>query len=554
MCSSDLFNEYLQDNYIDTEDYINLVIDKIDQASFLYNARVWVDGFDEFSPQLLKMLSKLAFCCKDLTISLPWGQGFQQRDQGIFLVPRLTWGKLRKMAGEFALEEEVIDLDQMDSKVFRQEELLFLEKELFAYPYNKFTAPVKNVQVFAAANIRSEIENVTATIISLVRESDYRFRDIMVVCADMEQYSSLLRQALAENDIPFFLDEKRGIMGNPIIESVLSSLEIIAKGYRYNEIFRFLKAGFGDLKQQEVDELENYVLRYGIRGNRWKKPFELENDEDLENINNSRVSLIKPLESLERGIKKAQTCGEMVSSFYAYLEDIKLRGKIEVYIAELYEARLFEYVNENTQIWNIVMMVLDQLVEFLGDVKVDLKQFRSLLEAGFASFQIGIIPTTADEVVIGSFSRSKGFASKAVMVIGANDGVLPARPAEHKLLSEEEIQFLKAKGLDLGLDYDYRMAAENFKIYETLGRATDFLWISCALADEDGKPLHPSIIIDRLKILFPELVIKREKHLLGHQDLSRITTPQGTFSPLILNLKDHLEGSEIGGFWWDAYF
>lgn len=547
------FNAYLQDTYIDTEDYINLVIDRIDQTSFLRHARIWIDGFDIFSPQLLKMLAKMALHCQDITISLVLGNESADRDREIFHVPRLTWEKLRKTAAEYAVEEEIIDLNQQGSRIIRREELLFLEKELFAYPYNKFPSPVTNLQVFTAANIRSEIENVTATIIRLVREENYRFCDIMVVCTDMEAYSSWLRQAFIENDIPFFLDEKRGIMGNPIIESLLASLEIIIRGYRYNEIFRYLKAGFSDLGQQECDELENYVLRYGIRGSRWKEPFTLENDEDLESINASRERLIKPLDALERKLKKSKTCRDMAGDFYDYLEAIKLREKIEIYIDELYELKLFEYVNENTQIWNIVMMVLDQLVEFLGDEIVDLKQFHSLLEAGFASYQIGIIPTRADEVVIGSVSRSKGFTSKAVFLIGANDGALPARPEEHKLLAEEEILLLKEKGLDLGLGYDYRMTRENFSIYETLARASDFLWISCALADEDGRPLHPSIIIDRLKILYPGLIIQREKHLLGHQDLNMITTPRGTFSPLILNLKDHLDGSEIAEYWWDAY-
>ncbi|NLB53876.1 MAG: helicase-exonuclease AddAB subunit AddB [Syntrophomonadaceae bacterium] len=547
------FNEYLTDSYIDMEDYINLVTRKLDSAEFLQNARIWIDGFDKFSPQLLKMIGKLGRLCENVTISLVMGDELKDRDREIFHVSRQTLKKLRELAAESRIPEKIIDLNQSGNKITRQEELLFLEKELFAYPYNKYLQPVKNLQVFAAANVRSEIENLTAMIISLVRENNYRFRDITVVCTDLEQYGSLLLQAFVENDIPFFLDEKRGIMGNPIIESILASLEIIIKGYRYHEVFRFIKAGFSNVSQGQGDELENYVLRYGIKGSIWKKPFTACDDEPLENINHAREMLIKPLEALERKVKKAKPCREMVSDFYDYLEDINLREKLETYIEELHEQKLFEYVNENTQIWNIVMMILDQLVEFLGDETVDLKQFHSLLESGFSSFRIGIIPTTVDEVVIGSISRSKSFTGKALFVIGANDGLLPARPEEHKLLSEEEILSLKDKGIDLGFDYDYRLAEENYHIYETLAKASDFLWISYALADEDGKPLHPSILIDRLKLLFPALVIKREKFLLGYQDMNMISTPKGTFSALILNLKDHLEGNEIGDFWWDVY-
>lgn len=546
------FGEYVKGSYIDTEDYINLVTRKLEQASFLNNALIWVDGFERFSPQLLKLLGQLAIICEKVTISLVLDNGFNDRDREIFDITRQTWRKIRQVAADARISEEIIDLNQSGNKIARQEDLAFLERELFAYPCNKYTEPVKSLQVFAAANVRSEIENAVAAIISLVREMNYRFKDVTIVCTDMERYGSLLRQALAENNIPFFMDEKRGIMANPIIESILASLEIIIKGYRYNEVFRFLKAGFSDLDRKACEELENYVLRCGIRGSIWKKPFTIE-DECLAEINVSRELLIKPLEKLEQKTRKAKPCREMVHDLYIYMEDIKLGEKLEAYIEELYDKELFEYVNENTQIWNIVMMILDQAVEFLGDETIDFKQLKSLLESGFASFQIGILPTTVDEVTVGSIDRSKGFTGKALFIIGANDGLLPARPGEHRLFSEEEILDLKDKGIDLGVDFDYQLAGENLNIYLTIAKASDYLWLSYSLADEDGKPLHQSVIIDRLKMIFPALPIRREKFLMSYQDQNLISTPGGTFSNLILNLKEHMEGSAIDDLWWDVY-
>ncbi len=549
------FNDYLKDSYIDTEDYINLVIEKLDSTAFLHNALIWVDGFNKFSPQLLKMLAKLANLSEDITISLAMSFGTEDRDREIFNVSRQTYNKIHDLASQAGIKETIINLNSDQSKwaLARKAELQFLEKELFAYPHNQFEDVVSNLHVFAAANVKSEIENVIAAILELVRENQLRFKDITVVCTDMERYSSLIRQGFIANDIPFFMDEKRGIMNNPIIESILASLQIISKGYRYNEVFRFLKAGFSNLDHEQCDELENYVLRYGIRGSIWKRPFTIDNGEALDNINNAREMFIKPLEELEQKVKGHKTYQELVTGLYEYLEAIKLREKIESYIEGLNQQKLYEYVNENTQIWNIVMMILDQIVEFLGEEAADLKKLLNLLEAGFASFEIGIIPTTIDEVVVGSVNRSKSYGSKALFLIGANDGLLPARPQEHELLSEEEILTLKNSGIDLMLDPESRLIEENFNIHETIAKANDYLWISYALADEDGKPLHQSIIVDRLQQLFPALTVKREKFLFSYKSLNMISTPQGSFESLILNLKDYLDGSEIDDYWWDVY-
>ena len=50
------FNRYLADKYIDSEDAINALIDRMDQAAFLSGARIWMDGFDYFPPQSLRVI------------------------------------------------------------------------------------------------------------------------------------------------------------------------------------------------------------------------------------------------------------------------------------------------------------------------------------------------------------------------------------------------------------------------------------------------------------------------------------------------------------------
>lgn len=116
----------------------------------------------------------------------------------------------------------------------------------------------------------------------------------------------------------------------------------------------------------------------------------------------------------------------MVKALYQFLEDIKLKEKLEAWIEDLRRAGMLDQVDENAQIWNIVLEVLDQLVEILGSHRVSIASFSRILEAGFSSLKLGIIPTTLDQVLVGDIKRSKVKDIKGLFVIGCNDGVLPS--------------------------------------------------------------------------------------------------------------------------------
>ena len=97
----------------------------------------------------------------------------------------------------------------------------------------------------------------------------------------------------------------------------------------------------------------------------------------------------------------------MISALYAHLSGIKLQQQLEDWVSELKEAGRLELAEENAQIWRIVIDIFDQMVEILGSQKVSLEEFHRILESGFSSMEAGIIPTTLDQVPVGSVQRSK---------------------------------------------------------------------------------------------------------------------------------------------------
>ena len=167
--------------------------------------------------------------------------------------------------------------------------------------------------------------------IRLAREKNLRWRDIIVVCPDMEKYGHLLSRTFQEYGIPFFTDIKRNIMTHPLIEYILSLLDILLYNYRPLDVFRHLKTGLTDLQTDEVEILENHAIAYGIKGGQWRQEFNLGKQQHRELLNGWRKRFGSVIE-WQQVIGQATTIGEYTASLYDYLEKQKIFERLEGWI------------------------------------------------------------------------------------------------------------------------------------------------------------------------------------------------------------------------------
>lgn len=557
------FNGYLQDRYLDSEDSINALIEKMENAGFLKGAQIWMDGFDYFPPQTVRVIDKLINLAEKLSITFTIGGDAGESDQDIFQIHALSLKKIRALARENNIEEHFTHLNlynqdkyASNNKCVRNKapEILYLERELYQYPYQPYIDNPDHLEVFAGNNLQSEVENLAARIIYLAREKNWRFNEIAVVSGDMDSYGSIIKRVFTEYEIPYFLDEKRPVIQNPIIDILLISLRVIDRGYRYEDVFKLLKTGFCGLNIAEVEVLENYCLEFGIKGKKWQEPFTLgESDYPLSKLNDCRERFIKPYLFLENGLKRKKTIEDMVKALYQFLEEIELEEQLESWIEELRAKGLLDQVDENAQIWNIVMETLDQLVEILGEQRVQIGELIRILESGFSSLEVGIIPTTLDQVLVGNIQRSKSQDVKALFVVGCNDGILPSGKSADGLLADEERDILHGAGMELGSNSELRAADEKFGIYTAFSKPSDFLWISYALSDLEGKAMRPSILIDRLKKLFKSLEVSSDVIMDDARQRHLIATPNSTYKYMVDHMRCCADGKPGSDLWWQIY-
>ncbi len=545
------FNEYMEGKYTDDEDKMNLVIEKLDNSTYFDDAEIWVDGFNSFSALEYKILEKLMVKSRKLNISLTLDMK-NSHDNSIFKPTSNTYEKLRDIALKNGIEERKTILDAKTE--YKKQEIWHLEKELFAYPYKKYEKSTERVKIFYSLNQYTEIENVASYIVSLARDKDYRWRDISVVCNMIDSYSSTIKRVFSEYGIPYFIDDKRSIMNNPIIKFIISGLEIISRNFRYEDVFKFIKTGFSDLDKSEYEVLENYVLRYGIMGDKWLSDFIYgENEFELEKINDIRKKFIQHIGTFKKKIKSKNQIDNLTKYLFEFLTDMNVEEKLNSLIDKQKEKGYLELVNENTQIWNIVMEVLDQLVEILGDKKVTISEYVKILESGLSEYQVGIIPPTMDQVLVGSLDRSRSHDIKALFVVGVNDGILPSTVEDSGILLDEEKMEMKSIGIDISSDSETKACEEDFSVYTSFTKPSEYLFISYALGDNEGKTLRPSMLIDRLKKIFGNLTVYSDIIKNEEIEMNLIATPMSTFKYLVENLRLKLDGNKINEMWRDVY-
>jgi len=544
------FNEYMEGRYTDGEDKFNLLIEKMDDAKFLNGAEIWIDGFHGFTSQEYRIIEKIILKAKKVNVTLTIDFDKNVKDRDLFTPTLKTLSKLREIAKKHGIKEiKTILKNDINNK---SEELEHLERQIYAYPYKRYQGKVDSIHIFAGTNQYTEIENAASQIVSLVRDKGYRWKDIAVVTASIETYGHTIKRVFTEYGIPFFIDEKRSILNNPIIKLILSGIEILYRNFKYEDVFRFIKTGFSNLDKNEYEKLENYVLRYGIEGNKWFDNFTY-GEENLDEINEIRSKFVMPFINMKNKLRSKNLISDLTKYVFEFLTELNVEEKLNSWIERLREEGNLEYVNENTQIWNIVMETFDQLVEILGDTKVTLREFSKILEAGFSEYKVGIIPPTTDQVMVGNLERSKSHDIKALFVVGVNDGVVPSIFDDGGLLLDDEKIVMKDMGIPISSDSETRVYEERFLIYTAFSKPSEYLWVSYALSDCEGRALRPSILIDRLKKLYPKITVNSDIVKNEKRQLHLISRPVSTFKYLVENIRQKIDGNPVEDMWEDVY-
>lgn len=562
------FQGSLSNNYIDSEDDLNILAEKIEETDIFENAEIWIDEFSSFTPQQYTVLKKLIRKCKRVTVSLcsDSQRTFRGKDKfDFFYTTENTENELISIAQENSIKiDKPIELTKKPYYRFKEsEEIGHLEEQYYAFPYITYEKEPKDISIFKAKNIYTEVENAAVDIVNLVRDKKIRFKDIAVVCRDLSSYEKMTKAIFREYNIPYFIDRKKDVDTNILVILINSLLQIYINNWSYEAIFRYLKTGLTNVDKNEIDIVENYVLASGIRGKkRWKEPWTYIYSEDinkdtkeLENINDIREKIVGPIYGLGEKLKGKKSVKEISTNIYEFLMSINIEEKIQILIAKFKAEKNVYLAEEYKSIWNIIVELLDQMVEVMGDEVLSLEEFQKVLAMGFSQHKMGLIPPSLDSVLVGSIDRIKSHNICVLYILGVNDGIFPSSFKDEGILSDRDREYLNSVGMELAQTARSKAFEEQYLIYTTLTTAGKYLRISYPVADADGKALRPSIIITRLKTIFPKLTEKSDILEDESKDtiLNNIASPSATFNKLLSEMRLSEDGKQLRPLWKEVY-
>jgi ATP-dependent helicase/nuclease subunit B len=566
------FEKQLVSGYIDTNDDLNILYEKLDSYAGLNNAEIWVDGFVMFTPQQYLIIEKLFKKADRINITIPCDISANFADKyDIFSSIREMEQRILKIAKDNNISYEkpvMLDCD-VPYKYKDNPELAHLEKNLYAFPYRVYKNEVNSISIVKAQNRYNEVESAAQDIIRLCRDEGLRFFDIAVAAHDTDDYEKLIGAIFSEYGIPYFIDEKRDISSNPLIVLILSVFEILYKNWNYESVFNYLKTNLTGISMDDVDILENYVLSSGIKGSRWAenewkywpdRNFNGEMPEDarekLKRINDIKQRVCSPILKFKKSLEDNSTAAQICASLFNFLLDIGIPERIEMLIDSFKNDGQINLASEYSKIWNIIIETLDQLSEVLCNMELTLEQFSKVLATGFEEYKIGLIPSAIDQVAFGSIERVKNYEVKALYILGVNDGIFPSVMGDEGILSDSDRECLESFGLKLAPGTRDKVFDEQYLVYKTLTKPDEYLKLYYPAADFEGKSLRPSIIISRIKKIFKNIKIKDSNIEDDSIDanLELVNTKFSTFNELICEMRKKADGFDVNPVWKDVYF
>ena len=550
-----IYTEYqktISNNYIDEDDVLTILGKNIKYSKMLDNSIVYIDEFSGFTEQeyliieeILKKANKV-----NITICTDGLEANKSPENDIFYSNKKVVEKLIKHCKNAgAKTEEPIELDI--PLRFKNDELKFLEKNLYSSKYEIYNKEIEFIHLSLAKNSYTEIENVANTIIKLVRQKNIRFRDISILTQNIEDYIGIISVVFPKFDIPVFIDNKKELSDNILVKYILAIFEIFSKKWSQDSVWSYIKTGFIGIEKESIYKLENYCKKWGIRGNKWYKEdwsYDLV-DKDIEALNELRKKIVDPLIDFKQKLESEKTAKGITTRLYEFLEENNIREKIEEKLHKLEPIEKLKYSNEYIASYNILMDVLDEIVLVFGDQKMTFEDYRKILKAGLETSSIGEIPESIDQVIVGNVERSRNHKVSTLFILGLNDGTFPNTNFSEGFLNDKDRETLKQNGIELAKGTIENIYEDRFNIYKAFTTSENEIYLSYISSDKEGKAKRPSVLITRIKKMFPNL---REESDVVKENVN-ISMPKATFGELLTNIRKAKNGDDIDEVWKYVY-
>ena len=502
------YEEFISEKYVSARTRLKAASDIAAKSAALDGAYVVFDGFTGFTPIQCELLRGIMQRASDIRITLtidPKENVFREGERNdLFYLSRKTARKVISLAEESGAQmapDVVVTGEKGRFKESR--ELSFLEENIFGRRANRAKLPdIKDsaISISSAPTPMDELAFCARRIRQLVNDDGYDYRDIAVVTGDLSSYGGKAARVFGDYDIPLFVDETLSITNERFVRCIRAIFAILNDDFSYRSVFSYLRCGFTDISMDDIDVLENYALGHNIKG--WKKWSSGFSDENAEAVRLKVAKIFAPVREFRA--QRGKTVLSITRFIYEHLTESGITANYTRWISRMEEKGETDTARRQLKVYEFVMKLFEKIVIFNEDERMSVKDYAALFEAGMKGASVGKLPAGGNEVVLGDVERTRLSDIKVLFVLGANDGVLPKSVQEGGIISEEEREFIRQKGLEIADTATDKLMLQNFYLYLTLTKPSKRLYISYCASDMQGDSMRRSYVVDRVMSLFED--------------------------------------------------
>lgn len=500
------YEECLTNGLLDENDELTRLAQNIKYSKMFENASIYMDDFFGFTPQEYVIFEELLKKCDEISVAITLDkiESNEKKENDIFYFNRMYAKKMLEIASKQNCQIQLVNKDK--AYRFKTQELEELEKNLY-HGKQKIEKTTENIELFLASNPYSEVENVAKQIYDLVKNHGYKYREIGMIANQIENYAENAKAIFKKYEIPIFIDEKKDLNQNILIQYIFSLLDIFSTNWSYDAVFNYLKISLLDFDYDDICVLENYCKKWGIRGAKWQKQFAYEPlNETQEKLEKLRIQIVEPILKFKQNFFENKTVLELTQNIYQFLLENNIMAHLDEKIKSCQD---IEMANEYNTSYKILIHILEEMVNLFGEEKITFEKYKELLTVGIGASELGKIPATQDQVILGDIDRTRSHPIKVLFVLGMNDGIFPKVNRQEGYLNDNDRILLQENGIELAKTSLDAIYENQFNIYRTLTIPEEKLFLSYCSSDKDGKSMRPSILIKKIKRIFPNLTRKK---------------------------------------------
>ena len=457
----------------DPRDQMIWLLEQLEDCTFAQDHTFYIDGFPDFTRQNLAILEHLIKASPNVTVSL----NCDQIGSGLLAFEKAghTAQEIFQCATNAGITVSVEIIPEGNSP------LKELKHKLFQ---GNITETIGNsfLQTYHCDTPFQECMSAAHQVLELVRKGS-RYRDISIVCADLDIYKPFLEMIFHRFNLPIYCAGTEPILQKSVISTVLTALDAAQSGFDSKSMLRYLRSALSPLDPDTCDMMENYIVMWGIRGSKWMSNWENHPDglgcaweehhkKYLSMLNEAREMATTPLAHLREGFLGADKVQDQVISIYRFLEEIHLEERLNMLAQEMDASGDNRSAQVLNQLWEILLSALEQLYDVLGETKWEEEHFSRLFRLLLSQYDVGTIPPVLDAVQMGSISTMRCNSQKYLIVLGAEEGKLPGYTGSSGILTDQERVTLREMGVPLTGGAMEGIQAEFAEIYGVFSGAT----------------------------------------------------------------------------------